>query len=164
MTRLHAQIDPAGQVTDVTVTNSSGSPALDDTAVACLKKAHFQAAMRAGKPVEGQFPFSMKWVLPASADVCSPAMPIAWAVEVSVTQSPTKPSPLPPGAESLVCSCMNGTERSEPVILRSSGIQRLDEGAIELMKKTPKGNSRAGCSADKFRFIAKPAPRSDGSK
>jgi Na+-translocating ferredoxin:NAD+ oxidoreductase RnfG subunit len=32
-TRLHAQIDPAGQVTDVTVTNSSGSPGLDDTAV-----------------------------------------------------------------------------------------------------------------------------------
>jgi TonB family protein len=163
-TDLHAQIDPAGQATDVTITNSSGSPSLDDAAVACLKKAHFQAALREGKPVAGQFQMSVKWEIPPSAVVCSPSMPIAWAVEVSVTPSPTDSSPLPPVAESLVCACMNGTKASEPIILRSSGSQRLDEGAIKLMKQAPRSSSQAGCFANEFRFITKPAPHSDSGR
>lgn len=61
--RLQISIDRVGRPTGVVVTNSSGSRGLDDAAVACVKKAHFQAAMDKGKPVDGQLPLSVKWEL-----------------------------------------------------------------------------------------------------
>jgi TonB family protein len=163
-TRLKALIDSAGQAIDVTVSSSSGSQELDDAAVACLKNAHFQVAMREGQPAPGEFRLNVKWELPPSVDACSPSMPVGWIVVVNAKPSPKEPSPFPPTAESVVCICMNGTETSEPIIVRSSGIQQLDEAAIKLQKQAPKGGIRAGCSANEFRFITKPAPRLDGGK
>jgi TonB family protein len=165
-TRLHVLIDHVGQPTAVTVTNSSGSRALDAAAVACAKKAHFQAATGEGKPVDGQFSLSVKWELLPSADACSPSMTIAWGVTVSVEPSPTAPpSPIPVNAESVVCACMNGKNASEPVILSSSGVQRLDEGAIKLMKKsTERWNNTDGCIAGAFHFSAEPPARTVDGK
>jgi hypothetical protein len=156
-----------GQPTGVIVTNSSGSRGLDDAAVACVKKAHFQAAMDKGKPVDGQLPLSLKWELLPSADACSPSMAIAWGVTVSVRPSPTAPppSPIPENAKSVVCACMNGKNASEPVILSSSGVQRLDEGAIKLMKKTTeRWNNTVGCTAGAFYFSAEAPTRTEGGK
>ncbi len=164
-TQLQALIDPAGQVTNITVTHSSGMAVLDQAAMACLRRAHFQSALREGHPVAGQFKMMVKWDILPSTQTCDPSMPIGWAVQVTVTPSQTDPNPLQPAtAKSVVCTCMNGTERSEPLILSSSGIQRWDEGAIKLMKKTPIGNSRAGCTAGEFHFIAKSAPSSDAGR
>lgn len=157
-TQLHAVIDTVGRPTNVIVTNSSGSPVLDQAAVVCLQKAHFQAAVRDGKPVEGDFHIGVKWELPPSANTCSPSMPVAWMITVSVAPPPGgSPAPLPPNPESLVCVCVSGTELSEPIILRSSGAQRLDDGAIKLIKKSPRpSNSQTGCYAEMFRFNPQP--------
>jgi TonB family protein len=165
-TRLHVLIDRVGQPTGVVVTNSSGSRGLDDATVACVKKAHFQAATDKGKPVDGQFSLSKKWELLPSADACSPSMAIAWGVTVSVRPSPTAPpSHIPVNAKSVVCACMNGKNASEPVVLSSSGVQRLDEGAIKLMKKTTeRWNNTVGCAAGAFYFSAEPPARTEGEK
>jgi TonB family protein len=162
-TRLHVLIDRVGQPTAVTVTNSSGSQGLDAAAVACAKKARFQAAMGEGKPVDGQFSLSVKWDLSPSADACTPSMTVAWGVTVSVGPSPTAPpSPIPVNAKSVVCACMNGKNASEPVILSSSGVRRLDEGAIKLMKKsTERWNNTAGCIAGAFHFSAESPVRTE---
>jgi len=165
-TRLNVLIDRAGQPTAVTVTNSSGSQGLDASAVACAKKAHFQPAVREGKPVDGQYSLSVRWELSPLEDACSPSMTIAWRVTVSVGRSPTAPpSPLPVNAESVVCVCMHDKNVSEPVVVSSSGVQRLDEGAIKLMKKSEgRWNAPDGCSAGAFHFTAEPPARTEGGK
>jgi TonB family protein len=151
-TRLHVLIDRAGQPTAVTVTNSSGTQTLDADAVTCAKKAHFQPAVREGKPVDGEYSLSVRWELSPLADGCSQSMITAWGVTVSVGQSATAP-PLPVNAESVVCVCKNNKNVSEPVVVRSSGVQRLDEGAIKLMKKSRVWNTTDdGCIAGAFHF------------
>jgi hypothetical protein len=59
-------------------------------------------------------------------------------------------------------SWLNGKNPSEPVILSSSGVQRLDEGAIKLMKKSAeRWNNTDGCIAGAFHFSAEPRARDE---
>ena len=163
-TGLRALIDSSGQPSDVTVTSSAGFQALDEAAIACFKKSRFQPATRAGKPVAGPFEIKVKWEIAPGAETCSPSMPVAWIVQVSVGPSPTSPAPdpVPEGTNAVVCGCLDGRE---PVILRSSGSQRFDEGALKLMKVGEQHVSRlAWCYADEFRFTSKSEAQSDGAK
>jgi hypothetical protein len=60
---------------------------------------------------------------------------------------------------------MHDKNVSEPVVVSSSGIQRLDEGAIKLMKKSEaRWNAPDGCSAGAFHFAAEPPARTEGGK
>ena len=163
-TGLRALIDSSGQPGDITVTSSAGFQALDEAAVACFKQARFQPATRAGKPVAAPFQISVKWEIAPGAQTCSPSMPVAWIVQVSVGPSPVSPAPdpVPEGTNALVCGCMDGRE---PVILRSSGSPRFDEGALKLMKVGAQHVGRlAWCYADEFQFISKSTAQSDGGK
>jgi TonB family protein len=162
-TRVRALIDPSGQPTEVTVVASSGFQPLDEAAVTCFKKARFQPAVRAGKPVQAPLEMGVKWEIPPGAETCSPSMPIAWIVQVSVRPSPTSPAPdpTPAGATALVCGCADGRD---PVILRSSGTSRFDDGAIKLMKKAGEqhGSRVSWCYAEEFRFTPENAAHSEG--
>ena len=162
-TRVRALIDPSGQPTEVTVMASSGFQPLDEAAVTCFKKARFQPAVRAGKPAQAPFEMGVKWEIPPGAQTCSPSMPIAWIVDVSVGPSPRSPAPdpTPAGASALVCGCADGRE---PMILRSSGSSHLDDGAIKLMKKAGErqGSRVSWCYAEEFRFTPENAAHSEG--
>jgi periplasmic protein TonB len=53
-TRVRLLVSPAGMVTEAVVTQSSGSRALDNAAVAALLRWRFQPALRSGEPATAQ--------------------------------------------------------------------------------------------------------------
>jgi TonB family protein len=160
-TTLHARIDIEGHPFAIRITHSSGSAQHDEAAVACLSKARFQPGVHRGQPAQGQVDMTVKWK-PAVAETCDSSMPQLATLDVKVKPS-TDSSPLPPRAEASVCRCGS----SEPVIIRSSGYARLDEGAIKLMKSQPAGED-SHCFAWQIDFKVDPLessqypPRSKG--
>jgi protein TonB len=67
VTRTSLSVGPDGRVTNCSVTGSSGSPDLDDTACRnIVRRARFKPATDGnGKEVSGSFSFSVRWVIPA---------------------------------------------------------------------------------------------------
>ncbi len=62
-TGLKFHITPTGDVTDVTVTSSSGHSELDDAAVRCVQTWHYRPAIQNGQPVEVPWQTEIKWQL-----------------------------------------------------------------------------------------------------
>ena len=158
-TGLSAVIDTLGQPTEVVVTATSGFQPLDEAAVACFKKARFQPATSDGKPVKAPYHFSIKWEIMPGAESCSPSMPMAWIVTVDIQSD----HPPPANTEAVVCNCADGRE---PTILRSSGIEKFDDGAIKLTKKAnERPSNRVGwCFAGTFRYVPKTPVQSGGGR
>jgi protein TonB len=65
VTAVRLSIGTDGRVTGCTVTRSSGSPDLDETACTNIsRRARFNPAMENGQPVAGSFSRSVRWVVP----------------------------------------------------------------------------------------------------
>jgi len=85
-------------------------------------------------------------------------MRVDWKVMVGMPDPPSKTWKESDAAESIICVCgkKNG-EVEEPVMVRSTGYPRLDERAIELMRKNIHWAGPDGCKGYRMHFYIKPA-------
>jgi TonB family protein len=157
-TVLSALVDHRGYPVDISVSSSSGSDDLDRVALRCLSEAHFRPAMQGGSNVPVEIQVIWRW-RPVRVQECSPAMWVKWNVAVEMTPSRAATDNPPDTAESVVCICGKETgEVADPVIVRSSGIARIDEAALNLAKRAGKPwSGHAGCEASRFKFTKRSA-------
>jgi TonB family protein len=149
-------VDRTGRVTDVAVVEPSGSKELDDWVRGCFRGTRFKppdkgnaASYRLVSLDLSRKPFEppAQCVAGMHADETITVRPLA---QVSEEEMPT-------GSEATVCGCLTDIAQgpTPPVILSSSNAGRVDEGAIELMKKTAAERWRVpfGCTAWKVQIV-----------
>lgn len=67
-TILSFHITPQGDVTDITVLNSSGNQSLDDVSIACAKNWHYRPAMQDGIAVQVTWRAGVRWRIQIPTD------------------------------------------------------------------------------------------------
>jgi TonB family protein len=123
---------------DPTVEHSSGSPRLDEVALAFARagSGHYVPATKNGKPVESCFVFRVV------SNQDPPYDPVVAAQHA-----------IPDSADIRACVGVDGKLTEDPTVARSSGNPRLDDGALRLAKAgsgrytplTANGKPVAGC-------------------
>src|SRR5438132_558655 len=156
--RVRVYIESTGRPVDVAVLNSTGLQDLDNATVDCIRRARFKPEARHGET--DYKVFSLAWKARPLPTACVQTMTPDATVTVKLLQ---KESPdydkLPDIAESTVCACLKAGEKipSAPsVILSSSGIVRLDQGAESVMNRSSAkrwSDGVPGCAAYKVRFV-----------
>jgi TonB family protein len=148
-TVVRLMIGSTGVPLEVAILTSSGSRQLDSSLLTCYRAARYQPGQVDGKPSSLEEEVQIKWVGNLPAKTCEASMRIWQIVRVEMT---TPSEVLPSTAEATLCSC--GSEdgkRAEPVIINSSGTERVDEGILKLMKQSARSwTGPAGCRAYKF--------------
>lgn len=72
VTRVHAEVSESGQVLNVSTAQSSGSPDLDQAALAAIRAALFSPAFADQKPVPASADVVVAWVLPNTVPAALP--------------------------------------------------------------------------------------------
>jgi TonB family protein len=122
-------VNDFGAPSQVSVQTSSGTPALDDAAVKCVKLLKFQPRTRLGDgaPVGSWQRIAWRWQRPANA-------PVAAAVAATAVAAPAVAA-APAGATELrVCADDAGRLMREPTVVHSSGEAGLDAAAVKIAR------------------------------
>lgn len=104
VTRFRVEVDASGLITDCVITESSGSPLLDQTTCDKLRvRARFQPALDVkGKPTVGSYANAVRWVIPKQEPRAGPvAMDSELSINFAADGTPfdckvIKPSSVPP--------------------------------------------------------------------
>ena len=147
--------DRSGRPVQVSVVEPSGNRELDARVLGCFRAAQF------GPPREGAaisyrlVRMDLRTAPEQPPPQCTVGMPIAFTMPVRAPgEIPSQE--MPTGSETIVCGCLIDPSigPTVPVVLGSSGFARVDNGAVELMKKTAAQRWRTpfGCTAWKVRI------------
>jgi TonB family protein len=127
-TVLRMYVTAAGELRGVSLVTSSGSPRLDQAAIDGLGRCRFRPATRAGQPVDASFTLRYAWRIEPSrpaANVCggAPEYPVE---SVDAGEQGKVTLHLHIGADGKV---------QDVRIAASSGHRRLDEAAVDIVRK-----------------------------
>jgi protein TonB len=155
-TVVRAHLDETGAVTGALVARPSGYDELDVAAIGCMAKLRFQPASQNGKPLASVVRYGWRWAIdwgPPNLNKCDELK----AAAAARTQLPSSTRPAKPTA--MVCKCWEESGRFLGArIVESTGVTRLDEGAIKLdqaMGAQSRPPGHPACMAYKMQFDLK---------
>ena len=155
-TVVRVHLDETGAVTGSLVARPSGYDELDAAAIGCIAKLRFQPALQNGKPLASVARYGWRWSInwgPPNPNRCDDLKAAAQAR----TQLPSSTRPAKPTG--MVCKCWEESGRFLGArVVESTGVARLDEGAIKLdqsMGDQSRPPGHPGCMAYKMQFDLK---------
>jgi TonB family protein len=147
--------DRSGRPIEVSVVEPSGNKELDARVLGCFRDAQFGPPRKGDATSYRLVRLDLRTAPEPFAPQCTVGMPVAFTMPVRAPGETPSPE-MPTGSETIVCGCLSDLSIGPtlPVVLVSSGLARVDSGAVELMKNTAAERWRTpfGCTAWKVRI------------